>query len=135
MNDRSRMDAFADRARFFVAGIWLVFGLLAKVLDLVPRHRLIVARVLGDQHAAALTTLVGFGEISMALWVLGKRWPRACAAVQTGALAGMNALEIWKARDLLLAPLPMVLANLGLMSLAWFCALSFYRRAADPVPF
>ena len=84
------------------AAVWLVNGLLCKVLGLVPRHQLIVARILGAGPAAWLTPLIGAGEILMAVWILSRRWPRWCAAVQIALVLTMNALEFGLAPDLLL---------------------------------
>lgn len=104
--------------------VWLAFGLLAKVLDGVPRHRAIVARVVGVEWAATLTLLVGVFEVLLAVWILSRRLPRWCAAAQTALLLSMNTLELWKARDLLLSPTAMILANAVFLSLAWLIALS-----------
>jgi hypothetical protein len=109
--------------RVATALVWLGFGLLAKVLDGVPRHREIVSRVVGTQLAASVTLLVGAAEVLMALWIVSRRLPRTCAAAQTAALVTMNSLELYKARDLLLSPLAMVAANVVFLSLAWVLAL------------
>lgn len=39
--------------------VWFVNGLFCKVLNLVPRHREIVARIVGDQYSRVLTTMIG----------------------------------------------------------------------------
>lgn len=87
---------------YFIALVWLTNGLLCKVLLLVPRHAAIVARILGPAHAGALTSLIGLGEISIALWVLSGRHPRWCVAVQIILVLSMNTLEALLAPDLLL---------------------------------
>jgi len=38
-----------------IATVWLANGLFCKLLNLVPRHRLIVARILGAPHATLFT--------------------------------------------------------------------------------
>jgi len=86
----------------FFALVWLVNGLGCKVLDLVPRHRAIVGRILGSEHELLLTRLIGVAEIVMALWVLSQwRW-RWSAAVQIVVVLTMNVIEFWLAPDLLL---------------------------------
>lgn len=110
--------------RIGTALVWLAFGLLAKLLDGVPRHRAIVERVVGVEWASALTLLVGVAEVVLALWILSRLFPRWCAAAQTALLLTMNTLELWKARDLLLSPAAMILANIVFLSLAWALALS-----------
>lgn len=88
--------------RWFFAGVWLANGLGAKVLGLVPRHREIVARILGEEHATALTRLIGFSEIVMAAWILSGFRPKLCAAAQIAVVAAMNLIEFFLAPDLLL---------------------------------
>lgn len=84
------------------ASVWLVNGLACKLLDLVPRHRAIVARLFGDEHALILTRLIGIAELVFAVWILSCwRW-RWSAAAQIAAVAAMNLVEFLFARDLLL---------------------------------
>lgn len=109
--------------RIGIALVWLVFGLLFKALDVMPRHREIVGRVIGIRFARAVVLLVALGEICLGLWMLVGRWLWICVLVQTVALVAMNALEIWRARDLLLAPRAMLVANAVLLALGWYLAL------------
>ena len=118
-----------DPLRIGVAAVWLVLGVGFKVLGLVPRHRMIVARILGDGVAAPATIAIGCAEAALGLWVLSGRWPRACAAVQTCAIVAMNTIELILARDLLLAPVLMVCGNAVLLAAAWWLAL---RTSAAP---
>lgn len=105
-----------------IGTVWVFHGLWSKLLGGVPRHREIVGRVVGEEWADPVLLAVGVGEIVLGLWVWSGRRPWDCALVQTCGLAGMNALELLYARDLLLAPLPMVLANLLLVGAAWWLA-------------
>ncbi|MGY2134902.1 DoxX-like family protein [Hymenobacter sp. HD11105] len=82
--------------------MWLLNGLLCKVLALIPRHEAIVARILGPAYAAPLTRLIGLAEIGLALWVLSGRWVKLTAGGQIALVLGMNVLEIFLAPDLLL---------------------------------
>ena len=43
--------------------VWLINGLFCKVMNLVPRHQLIVARILGEEYAGILTKTIGVLEI------------------------------------------------------------------------
>lgn len=88
--------------QILVALVWLVNGLLCKVLALVPRHEAIVARILGPAHAGVLTRLIGVAEIGMAAWVVSGIARRWCALAQIVLVLTMNALEAWLAPDLLL---------------------------------
>lgn len=114
--------------RIGTAAVWLVFGLVFKVLHAVPRHDQIVAAVLGPQIARPLTIAIGAAETLLALWILSTRWPRTCAAVQTLAIVAMNTLELTFARDHLLAPAPMVLANTLFLAAGWYLAVQTRAR-------
>ena len=85
-----------------IASVWLVNGLVCKVMNLVPRHQQIVARILGSQHAQLLTKVIGVSEILMSLWVLSGKYSRLNAAVQILIIGAMNAIEFVFAPDLLL---------------------------------
>lgn len=109
--------------RYGTAAVWLFHGLFSKVLGGIPRHEQIVARVLGDGLAKPATLFVGVVEIVLGLWIVSRRGPRACAAAQTVLLVSMNVLELTFARDLLLAPIAMVCANIVFLGLGWVLAL------------
>jgi uncharacterized membrane protein YphA (DoxX/SURF4 family) len=85
-----------------IALVWLVNGLYCKVLNYVPRHQLIVARILGDDYAGILTKMIGVSEMGMAIWVLSGIWKRLCAVAQIVLVATMNIIEFILAPDLLL---------------------------------
>lgn len=85
-----------------IALIWLVNGLYCKMLNLVPRHEMIVARILGNNHSRALTILIGLSEIAMALWILSGFKSRMNALFQMVIILTMNAIEFVLAQDLLL---------------------------------
>ncbi len=85
-----------------LAALWLVNGLYCKLLNLVPRHRQIVAAILGPAHAALLTTLIGVCEITMACWILSGYKSRFCAISQITLVAVMNSIEFFAAPGLLL---------------------------------
>jgi hypothetical protein len=87
---------------YLIAAVWLANGLFCKVLNLVPRHRQIVARILGDTYAAPLTVLIGLAEVGMMAWGLSGLWRRQCGYVQVGVVLLMNVIEFWLAPDLLL---------------------------------
>jgi len=91
---------------YLLAAVWLINGLLCKVLHLVPRHEQIVARILGPVlgvgAAPMLTRLIGLGEIGIGLWILSGRFRRWSSLAQIGLVLMMNALEFALAPDLLL---------------------------------
>lgn len=116
--------------RIATAAVWLVFGVVFKLLGLAPRHRLIVASIVGEAAAGPVTLAVGAAETLLGLWVLSGIRPRTCAAVQTLAIAAMNTLELRSARGLLVAPVGMVCANVVFLAVVWYCALKGPARAA-----
>jgi len=80
----------------------LVNGLFCKVFNLVPRHEQIVASILNEDFARALTVLIGLSEIVMAIWVVSIWKSRLSAGVQMTLVAVMNLLEFLLVPDLLL---------------------------------
>lgn len=87
---------------WLIAAVWLINGLFCKILDMVPRHRAIVAAILGTEHAAFFTKLIGWSEVAMAIWIVSRVWPRLNAIVQIAVIATMNILECILVPDLLL---------------------------------
>ena len=85
-----------------IATVWIINGLFCKVLNLVPRHEEIVARILGGNYSRILTLLIGCSEILMAIWILTGINSRFNAIVQIVIIATMNMLEFILAPDLLL---------------------------------
>jgi len=82
--------------------VWLINGLVCKLLDLVPRHREIVARILGGEHSLALTRAIGLSEVLMALWIFSGIFGRVNAVTQIVIVLTMNIIEQFLAPDLLL---------------------------------
>jgi len=118
--------------RILVGSVWVFHGLYSKLLDGIPRHRLIVARVLGDEVAAVATIGIGVLEILLGVWAFTHRLPRACAAVQTAAIVAMNSLEIARAPDLLISAPGMLLLNAAFLSLGWYSATRPPLHASQP---
>lgn len=108
--------------RILIGSVWVFHGLFSKLLGGIPRHRLIVERILGQEHAASLTIAVGVMEILLGCWVFSRILPRTCALVQTLAILAMNTLEITLARDLLISAPGMAALNLGFLALGWYSA-------------
>jgi hypothetical protein len=87
---------------YFIAAVWVGNGLFCKVLNLVPRHQEIVARIMGNSHAEILTRAIGFSEIAMAVWIISGIKTKLNAVTQAVVIATMNSLEFILAPDLLL---------------------------------
>lgn len=82
--------------------VWLINGLYAKVLGYVPRHREIVARILGTDISFVATKIIGVLEICMFIWVISGKYSRLNAIFQIAIVMTMNILEFIIAPDLLL---------------------------------
>jgi|ERR1043165_2167887 hypothetical protein len=102
--------------------VWLANGLLCKVLDLVPRHRMIVARILGEDYSWLLTKAIGVSEILMFVWILSGIKRRWCAVFQMVIVATMNMIEYFAAPDLLL------FGHLNALFAAMFIAVVYYNE-------
>ncbi len=76
-----------------IALVWLVNGLLCKILNLVPRHQEIVGRILSDDYAIILTKLIGIGEVAIAIWILLGIFSKLNCWVQIILVVVMNILE------------------------------------------
>ena len=72
------------------------------MLNLVPRHRQIVAEILGDEHATLLTTLIGIAEIIMAIWIISGYRSRFNTILQVVVILTMNVIEYFIVPNLLL---------------------------------
>lgn len=87
---------------YLIASVWIANGFFCKVLNLIPRHAEIVARILGNQFARPITILIGISEIMMAIWILSNIKSKFNAIAQIAIIATMNTLEFVLAPDLLL---------------------------------
>jgi len=85
-----------------ISAVWLANGFFCKVLNLIPRHEQIVARILGEDYSRPLTILIGLSEVVMAAWVLSKFKSKLNATTQILVVAVMNTLEFILVPDLLL---------------------------------
>lgn len=87
---------------YILSTVWLVNGLVCKVLNLVPRHEEIVAQILGAEHSRLFTVLIGLSEVIMAIWIFSKFKSKLNAVAQITVVAVMNTLEFILVPDLLL---------------------------------
>jgi DoxX-like family len=87
---------------YSIASVWIINGFFCKALDLVPRHRQIIASILGEEYSKPLTILIGFAEIGVAIWILSRFRTRLIAVLQILIIATMNVLEFTLVPDLLL---------------------------------
>lgn len=85
-----------------ISFVWFSNGFFCKVLNLVPRHQQIVARILGAENAFVFTKIIGVLEIIMGFWVLSNYKSKWNALVQIVVVSTMNILEFILVPDLLL---------------------------------
>ncbi|XDD50635.1 DoxX-like family protein [Leptospira sp. WS92.C1] len=88
--------------KYGIIAVWIANGLFCKILDWVPRHQQIVARILGDEVAPIFTKVIGFSEVMMAIWILTGMKSRWNAVAQILIVGLMNVLEFILVPDLLL---------------------------------
>ena len=111
--------------------VWFVNGLFCKVLNLVPRHEQIVARILGEQYSRELTILIGLSEIVMAIWIFSNYKKRLNTIIQIAVVLSMNILEFTLVPDLLLwGKLNLVFASLFILLVYYN---EFYLNLKKPV--
>ncbi len=67
----------------FFGSVWGFHGLFSKLSNGIPRHRLIVGRILGEGIADWATRVIAILEISLGLWIFSGLWRRSCALVYT----------------------------------------------------
>ncbi|MFW2478005.1 MAG: DoxX-like family protein [Sediminibacterium sp.] len=100
--------------------MWLINGLFCKVLNLVPRHEQIVARILGSKYSKQLTIIIGIAEILIAGIVLIKLKTKMNAVMQMLIIASMNIVEFIAAPDLLLWGRANIILAFMLISLIYY---------------
>ena len=115
----TRLHAFLH---YLIAAVWFINGLFCKLLDFVPRHRLIVSRILGDSHSVIFTQLIGLAELIMCLWILSKIRSKLNGLIQILVIMSMNILELFLAPDLLLW------GKANFIFALLFCGLVYYQQ-------
>ena len=87
---------------YLIATVWFANGVFCKVLNLVPRHEQIVARILGNEHSRLFTMLIGLAETAMAIWIFVRFKSKFNAITQITVVTTMNIIEFIVVPDLLL---------------------------------
>jgi hypothetical protein len=59
----SESDIWQTLSHVLTGGVWVFHGLYSKILKGIPRHQLIVGRILGERYARPATKLIGCGEV------------------------------------------------------------------------
>lgn len=94
--------SFYKVIKFCSAIVWLINGLYCKLLNQVPRHEMIVWRILHTNGTTLFTKLIGVAEITMFIWILSNYKSKLNAITQIIVIGTMNILEFVMAPDLLL---------------------------------
>jgi hypothetical protein len=115
-------------AQIGIGSVWVFHGLYSKILNGIPRHRLIVGKILGTERAEIATKTIGLLELLLGVWAIVNWHPVWCASVQTAAIVSMNLLEILLAPELLISAIGMVALNFGFLSLVWWWATFAWRN-------
>jgi hypothetical protein len=116
-------DTFHTIAQVVIGSVWVFHGLYSKILNGIPRHQVIVGKILGASKAGIATKAIGLLEVLLGMWAFSGWQPVGCAVVQTGAIVAMNSLEIFLARELLISAIGMVILNTGFLALVWHWAM------------
>ena len=116
---------------YLIAMVWIVNGLFCKVLHIVPRHEQIVAKIMGTDHSRLFTTIIGFAEILMAVWIISGIKPRLNVIMQTVVIATMNTIEFFLAADLLLWGRVNAIFALLLISIIYFNGFVLKNKPAQ----
>lgn len=116
-----------------LAAVWLVNGIYCKLLQGVPRHQQIVAKILGGTHAAGLTMVIGLLEMAMGIWILSGFLSRLNCILQILVIGIMNALEFFLAPELLLWGKMNAFFALLLMGVVWVNEFYFNKPKSQTV--
>ncbi|WP_299890188.1 DoxX-like family protein [uncultured Lacinutrix sp.] len=85
-----------------IALVWFINGLYCKILNQVPRHQEIVARILNTDYSRTITIMIGLLEICLAIWIIIGYKQKLNALLQMSIVLAMNIIEFILVPDLLL---------------------------------
>ncbi|HTA83792.1 MAG TPA: DoxX-like family protein [Bacteroidia bacterium] len=94
--------------------------MFCKILNLVPRHELIVSRILGKSYSHTVTKTIGALEILMFIWVISRIQSRWCAITQIIIVVAMNITEFILVPDILLFGRANIIVALFFISIVFF---------------
>tara|TARA_R110001606_G_scaffold334910_1_gene482881 strand:- start:133 stop:516 length:384 start_codon:yes stop_codon:yes gene_type:complete len=106
----------------FISLIWFVNGFICKILNLVPRHQEIGARIINEEYSRELTFTIGVLEIIMVIWILSNYKSKLSALLQIAIIVSMNIIELIFVKDLLL------FGNLNIVFASLFCGVIYYSE-------
>jgi hypothetical protein len=68
--------------KYLIVSVWLVNGLICKVLNFTQRHQEIVGAILNIKYAREITLLIGVLEVIMSFWILSNYKQKLSAFTQ-----------------------------------------------------
>jgi hypothetical protein len=107
---------------FLIAAVWVINGLYCKVLNMVPRHQLIIANILGNNYASQFTKIIGSLEIMLAIWIISGIKTRLCAVIQILLILSMNIIEF------VLTPYILLFGKFNIVVALFFCCLVYINE-------
>jgi hypothetical protein len=109
-----------------VAAVWLYEGLWCKLLAGEPNQARVVSAVpqLGPRFGGPFLKMLGVAEVVLAIGVLSRLAPVACALTQTVLLVALNIGGLLFARELIHDPPGMLVKNFAFLVLVWVSASS-----------
>ncbi|MFY9241833.1 MAG: DoxX-like family protein [Polaribacter sp.] len=105
-----------------ISTIWFANGFLCKILNLVPRHQEIVARILNEEFAKEITFTIGVLEIIMVVWILSSFKTKLNAITQIIIVLAMNVIEFFLVENLLL------FGKMNIIFALFFCLIIYYNQ-------
>ena len=66
-------------AQIVIGSVWVFHGVYSKILNGIPRHRLIVGKILGKERAHIATLIIGALEFLLGVWAWTGWQPWWCA--------------------------------------------------------
>ena len=75
-----RSEAFHVAAQILIGSVWVFHGVYSKIFNGIPRHRLIVGKILGAGNAGIFTKAIGLLELLLGVWAF-TGWQRVGCAV------------------------------------------------------
>lgn len=107
---------------WFIIAVWVLNGLFAKILSIVPRHEQIVSKILSVDYSRILIVMIGVGELFVALWIMSKLKSKWCAWFQILIVMCMNVLEF------VLVPELLLFGRVNLLLAILFCVLIYWNE-------
>ena len=89
-------------ATLLISVVWLINGLLCKILNFAPRHQEIVGRILNEEYSREIIFTIGALEVLMTIWILSGFKSRLNSITQITIVITMNIIEFIQVEDLLL---------------------------------